>query len=134
MTTSRAIATSVWIAVLASALLSAFSAPNFPHPVPAPFFLLPILLFPMAAFFIGGYPFDIAPLRVRIDAQYGQGTYAQFIQQLKPMLLFGVSGVAAAAMEFVRLLSANAEVGAFGRPLFVLSSGLGFLIMRPILS
>src|SRR5262249_4151907 len=106
------------------------SAPQVPHLV----VFLPLAFFIAVAFLIPGYPFDVERLRLRVDRKFGGGAYAEFVRQLKPMLLFGVTGLVAGVLAFVRAYQAHAPTAAYWEHCFILSGGIGFLLMRVVLA
>jgi hypothetical protein len=132
MKTSQAAAVVIWLIAL---ILAFFGSPVQNREVaqiPA-MVIFPVVFFTAAAFWMKGYPFDVVPLRLWIDKKRGDGRYAEFIRQLKPMLLFGMSGLAAATAGFLRALQVNSPLEALSAQGFALSAAAGFLLARAIL-
>jgi hypothetical protein len=122
----------IWLVVLVLAIFGGSNRPNTQFP--AVVAILPLVFFTAAAFFMKSYPFDVVPLRVWIDGRFGNGSYAEFIRQLKPMLLFSVSAVVVAAGGFLRALQFTSPREAFWAQSFMFSGGIAFLLMRAILA
>lgn len=94
---------------------------------------LPAILFLLAAFW-GRPPFDAPILRAWIDRRGGEGTYANFIRDLKPMLWFTVFSIAGAAVCYFQQFRVGVPVNLHSACGFTLSGGIGFLVARIVLA
>src|SRR5262249_33971919 len=81
-----------------------------------------------------GYPFDAPRLRMWVDRRWGDGAYVRFVQDLKPMLLWGVWGLVGAIACGLHTYRSDAPVDVFGLCGFPLSAGIGFLLARAVLA
>lgn len=139
MKKTRIGARAIWILTLAQSTVAGASPPApgafFPlHGLQAmPLMLLPLVFFVVAAFLMKGYPFDAPPLRKSVDDRFGEGVYADFIFELKPLLMFAVNGIYSGfLMLYVTRHAPSAA--AHGLAAFMISSGAGFWLLRAILA
>ena len=51
---------------------------------------------------MSGYPFQVPTLAAKVDAKCSPGAYANFIADVKPLLLFGVSGLVCGCSHLFR--------------------------------
>ena len=94
--------------------------------------LAPIVLSTLFGFKARGYPFDIPALSARVDSLCGPGAYARFLVDVKPLLLFGVSGMVAGFGQLFLLYQQQNGAPPF-HAAFMFSTGISFLIVRIIL-
>ena len=94
--------------------------------------LVPIVLSTLFSFKARGYPFDIPALSARVDSLCGPGAYARFLVDVKPLLLFGVSGMVAGCSQLFLLYQQQNGATPF-HAAFMFSTGISFLIVRIIL-
>ena len=134
MSRSKVVAILIWFLVLAATLLP---PPRPPHPslpaLPKLLLLFPVVFFTVASFF-GGYPFSGGRFRTWLDKTWGEGTYIEFIRDLKPMLLWGVVALAGAAACSLHTCREGAPIDAYWACGFSLSVGVGFLLARLVLA
>jgi hypothetical protein len=133
MNLSRIIAILVWTLTLATVALPPIQHHPLP-PLPKVILLFPVIFFPAAALLIGGYPFQAPRLRMWADRRWGDGAYVRFIQDLKPMLLWGVWVLAGAIACALQTYRSNAPIDAFWLCGFSLSCGIGLLLARAVLA
>jgi hypothetical protein len=79
-------------------------------------------------------PFDVAALRTWIDRWLGDGAYAGFIRNVKPLLLFGTSGIAVGLVGFIQTFDASTPLDAYWHDGSMVSGGLGCHIARAMLA
>lgn len=136
---TRVIAACVWVIVLLQSTASIFiAAPKgvgFP-PLGwgmAPMVLLPLIFFSLAGLFIKSYPFYAPSLQQSVDSRFGDGVYAELIVEVKPLLLFAVSGIYAGLLM---IYAAPGTVAGNMKTLaaFMISAGVSFWLMRTILA
>lgn len=94
--------------------------------------LAPIVLSTLFGFKARGYPFDIPSLSARVDSLCGPGAYARFLVDVKPLLLFGMSGMVAGFGQLFLLYQQQSGTTPF-HAAFMFSTGISFLIVRIIL-
>lgn len=135
MTISKTIAAAIWMFSIAY-----YSVYTFPDKLFQGFdlsrdywlLLAQVLLAALFAWKMSGYPFQLPSLAAKVDAKCGPGTYANFIADVKPLLLFGVSGLVCGCSHLFRHYQ-----GPDGRTLFLaatmFSSAIAFLVCRIIL-
>lgn len=134
MSVGKAVAILIWLLVPAGVLTprSTGDLQSLPA-LPWAIVLLPVVFFAVSAFW-GGYWFDVPRLRRWVDRKRGDGTYASFIRDLKPMLLFAVLTITSAASSCFQAYRVGVPVHAYAGLGFMISSGLGFLIARSVLA
>ena len=135
MSISKAIAAAIWICGMAY-----YSVHTFPDKLLHGFdlsrdywlLLAQVLAAALFASKISGYPFQVPSLAAKVDAQCGPGAYANFIADVKPLLLFGVSGLVCGCSHLFRHYQEPD-----GRTLFLAAAmfswGIAFLVGRIIL-
>ncbi len=140
MNAGRIVVIAIWGLTLGGTLVSILAPrPTFPPELrnlpqlPNLVVAFPAILFTVAAF-IGGYPFDHRGLRLWVDRHWGEGTYVRFMQDLRPMLLLGVSALAGAATCAVKEPTTEGAIGGYPACGFALSMGAGFLLARIVLA
>jgi len=95
--------------------------------------LAPIVLSTLFGFKASGYPFDIPALSARIDGLCGTGAYASFLADVKPLMLFGASGMVAGCSQLFLAYQQQSGATPF-HAAFMFSSGISFFITRIILN
>ncbi len=137
MTLSRKIALGVWLIALVWSVVAAPPiTPGAQEFALAYSAALPVCVFASAAFVTSRYPFEFDRIRSFVDANFGEGAYRRFIFELKPLLLFGVSGILAAVAQTARAgLWASPAAQAFGLSQSLeLGGGVAFLLSGFILA
>lgn len=94
--------------------------------------LLPIPVFVVVASRVQRAPFFHPELAKYIDARAGSGAFESFLVRLRPMLMFGISVMFSAALQIWKS-SRHDEPLANGASVFLLSSGIGFILAHCIL-
>jgi hypothetical protein len=133
MRLGRAVAVLIWLFVLISALLAPLDQHHPLPPIPKLIILFPAVFFATAGL-LGGYPFAAPRLRAWADKRWGDGTYVRFMQDLKPMLLFGVAALTGAAACALHTYRAGAPLDDYWACGFPFSAGVGFLLGRVALA
>jgi hypothetical protein len=95
--------------------------------LPPAVLLVPIPFFSIAAWFAPRSPFFVPQLAKLINERLGANTYEAYMVRLKPVLMFGVSGLFGG---LVLLLHCGSSVGL---PMFSFSAGAAFLIAHFIM-
>jgi hypothetical protein len=134
MKPAHAAVLAIWLIVVFSVVLLSPIQGLEAAQLPAIAIIFPVAFFTAAAFWLPGYPFDVVPLRLWIDEKKGDGSYAEFIRQVKPMLFFGVSGLVGAMAGFLRDVQAQPPIEALRAQGFWFSGAAGFLLAREILA
>jgi hypothetical protein len=135
MNISKAIAAAIWILSIVH-----YSVYRFPDKLLQGFdlsgdywlLLAQVLLAALFASKINGYPFQVPSLAAKIDARYGPGTYANFIADVKPLLLFGISGLVCGCSHLFRHYQQQDGAALFPAAA-MFSWGIAFLVCRVIL-
>jgi len=123
MRLGKAIAILIWVLSLLGLVVELYSPPStmrdlrFVEALPKAVLLFPAVFLTVGSLW-GRYPFDWPRLRMWVDRKRGDGTYARFFRDLKPMLLMGYGPGAPAYWPCG----------------FNFSCGIGFLLGRVVLA
>jgi len=140
MSLSKLIANLVWMQTLilwvpaTSTFLSSLDDQPSPAELPAVMALLPGVLITAGILWLRRDPFDLIALRTWVDKRLGDGAYAGFIRNAKPLLLFGTSSIAVGLVGFIQTFDANAPLDAYWHHGSMVSGGLGCHIARAMLA
>jgi hypothetical protein len=131
MNLSKIAVTAIWVAAVVLPPPVQHQPP--PPPLPKAIIFFPAVFFAVASLW-GGYPFDNPRLRSWVDRKWGIGAYVRFIQELKPMLLFGVAAAAGSAVCSLHMRHTSAPIEPNWNCGFALSCAVGFLLARTMLA
>lgn len=139
MKKTRLIARTIWLLVLVQTITVGTTAPATGRLIFPPGFtgillvLFPLVFFALAAFTIKRYPFDPPQLREKVDQAFGEGVFADFILELKPLLIFGISGICTGLL-MLYVTRGMHSAGAHFIAALAISGGTGFLLVRTIVA
>jgi hypothetical protein len=137
MRLGKAIAILIWVLSLLGLVVELYSPPStmrdlrFVEALPKAVLLFPAVFLTVGSLW-GRYPFDWPRLRMWVDRKRGDGTYARFFRDLKPMLLMGVMAIAGAVLCWFQGYGPGAP--AYWPCGFNFSCGIGFLLGRVVLA
>lgn len=133
MNISKVLATAIWIY---SMVKYASFTPHENMFVGGSFHYLDLLAIPAMSILFGfmarGYPFEMPSVTAGIDSLCGPGAYARFLVDVKPLLLFGVSGLVAGCSQLFLFFQQQGGATPFTTTV-PFSAGISFLIVRIIL-
>ena len=94
---------------------------------------LPVVFFPVVAFWIRGSPFYSPRVAKLVDERFGAGTLEAFLVRLRPMLLFGAVAVVQGLTAMSLMPPSDRSMGAYAVCGFFLSAGVGFALAHSVL-
>jgi hypothetical protein len=142
MKLTQVISTILWITAVLGAVyqgitMTAIVKFNVDPPIGIYFFsiLMPIIFFSIAGFISQGrHPYDAPTIRKWVNEKYGAEKYESYTRAIKPLLLFSVGALILGFTSLINTLAFHAEKSVNVISLFFISSGIGFFILRAIIT
>lgn len=135
-----AVIVGLWVLVVGSSLLHLQPPPSpltcgAGEGLQPPWFvlLLPPIFFGASAWFAKRAPFDAPWLAALVDEKLGVGSYANFLQRLKPMLLIAAGAISSAGVLMAQCMNGGLGVGNNFHAAFALSAGVAFALSHAVM-